>query len=193
LGDVGSQSDAVLKVSGGAADAASLDQAIKTLKAPKVEPETEPRPEPQTSPKAGLPALIPQSPRLVAQSKLDDALAWMNSRHAILDNVGGKAVISCWEQSEDGYERLAFQGPDSFRLRYSNANVFIDAPDGHGGVQKTKMGLALWWLNHRDRAQYRGVKFRPNQGGVVDGYLNLWRDWGVEARPGDWSLILAVC
>jgi hypothetical protein len=157
----------------------------------KAEPEAQPEPEPEPAQepvKAGLPVVI-QPPLLVPEPTIDDALALMNSRHAILDNVGGKSVIGCWEQSDDGYERLAFHGLDSFRLRYSNALVTIEAPDGHGGVHKITMGVAPWWLNHRNRAQYRGVKFRPNEEGVVNGYLNLWRGWGVEAKPGDWRLI----
>jgi Family of unknown function (DUF5906) len=67
--------------------------------------------------------------------------------------------------------------------------ITIDAPDGRGGLRPITVDLAKWWLDHRNRAQYRGVKFRPNQGGVVNGYLNLWRGWGIEPKPGDWSLI----
>ena len=139
--------------------------------------------------KAGLPAVVIQAPPLVPQPTLDDALALMNSRHAILENVGGKTAIGCWEQSDDGYFKLAYHGKDSFLLRYSNATITIEAPDGRGGLRPFTVDLAKWWLEHRNRAQYRGVKFRPNREGVVNGYLNLWRGWGVEPKPGDWSLI----
>jgi hypothetical protein len=113
----------------------------------------------------------------------------MNSRHAILNNVGGKTAIGCWEQWDDGYFRLAYHGKESFLLRYSNATITTDAPDGRGGLRPITTDLAKWWLEHRGRAQYEGVKFRPNQPGVVNGYLNLWRGWGIEPKPGDWSLI----
>jgi hypothetical protein len=135
--------------------------------------------------KGQLPAVVPQAPLV----PLDDALVAMNSRHAILENVGGKTVIGCWEQFDDGYFRLAYHGKDSFLLRYSNATITVDAPDGRGGLRPSTMDLAKWWLDHRNRAQYRGVKFRPNGQGVVNGYLNLWRGWGIEPKPGDWSLI----
>jgi Family of unknown function (DUF5906) len=159
----------------------------------------QPKPEVQAEPdeveavaepvKAGLPAVVISAPPLVPQPTLDDALALMNSRHAILENVGGKTAIGCWEQSDDGYFKLAYHGKESFLLRYSNATITIEAPDGRGGLRPITVDLAKWWLDHRNRAQYRGVKFRPNREGVVNGYLNLWRRWGVEPKPGDWSLI----
>jgi Family of unknown function (DUF5906) len=145
--------------------------------------------EAEPAPKAGLPAVVIQAPPLVPQPTLDDALALMNSRHAILENVGGKTAIGCWEQSDDGYFKLAYHGKDSFLLRYSNATITIEAPDGRGGLRPITVDLAKWWLEHRNRAQYRGVKFRPNREGVVNGYLNLWCGWGIESKPGDWSLI----
>ena len=161
---------------------------------PEGEPEAEAKAEEEVAPeapalKAGLPAVVIQAPPLVPQPSLDDALALMNSRHAILENVGGKTAIGCWEQSDDGYFKLAYHGKDSFLLRYSNATITIEAPDGRGGLRPITVDLAKWWLEHRNRAQYRGVKFRPNREGVVNGYLNLWRGWGIEPRPGDWSLI----
>ncbi len=51
------------------------------------------------------------------------------------------------------------------------------------------MPLGHWWLKHRDRRQYEGITFQPGQGQEVDGRLNLWRGWGIEPRPGDWSLL----
>jgi hypothetical protein len=33
------------------------------------------------------------------------------------------------------------------------------------------------------------MRFYPGKPAEVDGYLNLWRGWAVEPRPGDWSLM----
>jgi hypothetical protein len=159
-------------VSGKADDKAQLDAALMAESAPKAEPQAdsaEPTAEPPL--KAGLPAVIPQSPPLVP---LNDALALMNSKHAILDNVGGKTVIGCWEESNGGYPKLIYQNKESFLLRYSNATITIDAPDGRGGLRSMTASLARWWLEHRDREQYRGVRFRPNSPRVVNGYVNSW-------------------
>jgi len=48
-----------------------------------------------------------------------------------------------------------------------------------------------WWLRNPARRQYAGVVFEPGQGEVVEGRLNLWRGWGVEPKPGDWSRMRA--
>jgi energy-coupling factor transporter ATP-binding protein EcfA2 len=49
--------------------------------------------------------------------------------------------------------------------------------------------LGQWWLAHRDRLQFRGVRFQPGGPKVVNECLNLWQGWGVEPKPGDWGLI----
>ncbi len=51
------------------------------------------------------------------------------------------------------------------------------------------MPLGHWWLKHPERRQYEGLTFQPGAGEEVDGRLNLWRGWGVEPKPGDWSLM----
>jgi len=37
------------------------------------------------------------------------------------------------------------------------------------------------------RRQFRGLIFRPGKQQVTHGFLNLWRGYGVEPKPGDWS------
>jgi hypothetical protein len=139
-------------------------------------------------PRIMLPAVIPPPPPPVTW---DDALAAMNDRHAIIDNYGGKTVIAGWEPSKFDPARLVvvFQNKDSFLLRYSNRYVTIDIPDGRGGTRQTSMALGQWWLSHRQRQQYRGVTFLPAGPEVINQCLNLWRGWGVDPAPGDWSLI----
>ena len=51
------------------------------------------------------------------------------------------------------------------------------------------MGLAQFWLTHRDRRQHRGVIFEPGGPGVINGSLNIWQGWGVKDRQGDCELI----
>jgi hypothetical protein len=117
----------------------------------------------------------------------------MNSRHAIIENYGGKAVIAGWEMSpiNPSKQVIVFQGKESFLLRYSNRSVKKKVPDGKGGVLEMRQQLGAWWLGHRQRRQYRGITFAPGGGGVINERLNIWQGWGVEAKPGDWSLIRA--
>lgn len=149
------------------------------------EPKPEEKPEPE--PKVQLPAVAPS---VAAVGDWDDAMAAMNRQHAIIENVGGKAVIASWEPSTVDPSKLVvvFQNKESFLLRYSNRFVSVGVHTARG-AGTVKMPVGQWWLSHRDRQQFRGVTFRPNGPKVVDRCLNLWQGWGVEARPGDWGLI----
>jgi hypothetical protein len=140
------------------------------------------KPEPEEEEKKALPAVAPVA-------GWDQAVAAMNRQHAIIENVGGKAVISSWEPStiDPGRLVVVFQNKESFLLRYSNRFVSIDVHDGKGGT--VRVPLAQWWLGHRDREQYRGVTFLPGGEKTVGELLNLWQGWGVEAKSGDWGLI----
>jgi hypothetical protein len=122
---------------------------------------------------------------------LDAATAAMNEQHAIIENVGGKTVIASWEPSQINPERLVvvFQNKESFLLRYSNRTVLIDVTDRQGGTGNVRVPLAQWWLANRDRAQFRGVLFRPGGEKIVSDCLNLWQGWGVGPKSGDWRLI----
>jgi len=134
-----------------------------------------------------LPAVVPQK----VPANWDDAIDAMNDRHAIIDNVGGRTVIASWEPSSlDPSRRIVvFQNKESFLLRYSNRYAMIDVADGRGGSRQSTVPLGNWWLAHRKRRQYRGVTFLPAGSKVVNECLNLWQGWGVDSKPGDWSLI----
>ena len=131
------------------------------------------------------PTLAPRRPLVAANAVLQE----MNDRHAIIENVGGASVIASWEPSKINpkWMKLVYQGKDSFLLRYSNRKVLVDYPGGGSG----HVGLGQWWLCHGDRTQYRGVIFAPAGEKVVEGCLNLWQDWGVAAKPGQWPKIKA--
>jgi Family of unknown function (DUF5906) len=153
--------------------------------------ETKPEPE-QAERRAMLPALVPPPPPLQPpKPNWDDAVAAMNTQHAIIENVGGKTVIASWEPSSIDLNRLmvVFQSKESFLLRYSNRFVSLQVPNGRGGNHTVSAPLGQWWLTHRDRPQFRGVTFRPGGEKVVNECLNLWQGWGVEPELGDWGLI----
>jgi energy-coupling factor transporter ATP-binding protein EcfA2 len=158
--------------------ATQLDQELGNAKA---------KPEPEV--KGGLPMVLPRAPKLPVA--WDDVIEAMNKRHAIIDNVGGKTVIAGWEPSQLNPERMVvvFQQKESFLLRYSNRTTAIDVPDGRGGSRQSVEALGQWWLRHRQRRQHRGITFLPGGAEIVNDCLNLWQDWGVEAKLGDWSLI----
>ena len=137
-----------------------------------------PEPEPARAPST---ALVVAAQALPAASQ-DHTIAAMNEHHAIIDNVGGKTVIACWEPSPLDPAKLVvvFQTKDSFllavfqspRARWTcRAGALSSVPIGH------------YWLGHRERRQYRGVTFAPAGPKVINECLNLWQGWGVDAKP----------
>ena len=129
-------------------------------------------PEPEAKPiKAGLPVVVlPPPPLQPPKPNWDEAVAVMNTQHAIIENVGGKTVIASWEPSpiDPGRLMVVFQNKESFLLRYSNRSVWFDVPNKRGGGSHSEsVALGPWWLAHRDRLQFRGVTFRPGEPKVV--------------------------
>jgi hypothetical protein len=118
-----------------------------------------------------------------------DVLAEMNAQHAVLTQEGGKVRVLCWEASDVDETRLVpvLQSFEDFRNRYLNQCVAVGTSD-KGTIYKK---LGHWWLEHRDRRQYKGLRLMPGRPAEHGGYLNLWRGWGVEPAPGDWSLMRA--
>lgn len=174
--------------------AAAFEKERAELKAAIAERAERAEPEDEAQPaKVGLPAVVlPPPPLQPPKPNWDEAVAAMNTQHAIIENVGGKTVIASWEPSPIDLNRLmvVFQSKESFLLRYSNRSVWFDVPNKRGGGSHSEsVALGPWWLSHRDRLQFRGVTFRPGEPKVVHECLNLWQGWGVEARAGDWGLI----
>ena len=189
----------------GAAKAQGLEEVVAKLAEKVAEPEPAVEPKEAKAPDAApeeaeeaerrvmLPAVVPLPPPLQPpKPNWDEAVAVMNTQHAIIENVGGKTVIASWEPSPIDLNRLmvVFQSKESFLLRYSNRSVWFDVPNKRGGGNHSEsVALGPWWLAHRDRLQFRGVTFRPGKPKIVHECLNLWQGWGVEPRAGDWGLI----
>jgi hypothetical protein len=164
-------------------------------KEPEAEPEPQAQPAKKPLPRIQLPAVVPpRKPPAVADwsDVWGEALEAMNKQHAIIENVGGKAVIASWEPAliDPSRRVVVFQNKESFLLRYSNREITLETIDGRGNSRQVKVPLGSWWLGHRYRRQHRGVTFAPAvEGTTVNGCLNLWQGWGVEEQPGDWGLV----
>lgn len=68
------------------------------------------------------------------------------------------------------------------------ANRFVTVVDGEGNQKRKKLGS--YWLAHPQRRTYEGVIFAPD-GDAPQGYYNLFTGWGVEARQGTCTKIIA--
>ena len=116
------------------------------------------------------------------------AIKEMNDKHAIISNLGGKCVVMEWVPSAitEGGTELAYQSFSSFRERYLNR--YVEMPNVKGLMRG--IPTAPYWLAHPDRRQYEGLDIVPNGPAVLpNGYLNLWRGWGVDPKPGSWKLL----
>lgn len=113
-------------------------------------------------------------------------LAELNALHAVLAQQGGKARVLCWERGELDGERAVpvLQSFEDFRNRYLNRVVAVQTEKG-----VVHRPLGDWWLKHPRRRQFLALRFLPGQPEEVDGYLNLWRGFGVPPVAGVWSLM----
>ena len=111
-------------------------------------------------------------------------IAELNAKYAVIKSIGGKCRVLTWEPSPINQEHQSpqFQTFGDFRNSYMNRSVWVG---------KRPVTLGQHWLEHRGRRQYEGLVFVPVGPPEIDGRLNLWRGWGVEPRPGNWSLMQA--
>jgi hypothetical protein len=109
----------------------------------------------------------------------------LNAQYAVV-NETGKAMV---------YERVRDPMIDRYvivRSRFEDfrkfyQNQFLEVTAADGTLKLTSVGEL--WLNHPRRRQYlKGIVFDPTNK-VGPDYWNLWSGFGVQPRPGDWSLM----
>lgn len=111
---------------------------------------------------------------------VEAAVDWINRRYfAALE---GKRVTFYREQAEKLYpmDREAF----SFEL--AGKDVIVGSPN----QEKRVLASQLWTRDGRRRYYPEGLVLDPGRPDDGRAY-NLWRGFGVEPRPGDWSLMRA--
>jgi hypothetical protein len=155
---------------------------------PATQPAEEPEAEAQS--KGALTVIEPSSSAIVPADETPEekAVREMNDKHAVISNLGGKCVIMEWVSSaiSEGQKELSYQSFQAFRERYANQHVIV--PRGRGGWDN--LPFAPIWLAHPHRRQYEGLDLVPGGDRVLpNGYLNLWKGWGVEPRKGSWKLM----
>lgn len=111
-------------------------------------------------------------------------LAEFNERYAAIEDVGGKCAIL----TEDETGAIEYMQPGSFKDFHCNNFVEIKtrSPDGSKEIVK-EVPVGTWWWGHPMRRQFRSVVFEPER--TTPGHYNLWRGFGVEPVPGDWSAL----
>jgi hypothetical protein len=114
-------------------------------------------------------------------------IAELNERHFLIRNTGGKCLVGEMIPSPLGLAKmLSLQNPEAFKTWYANRTIVVRDRDGN--EKRAPLGVA--WLQHPKRRQYEGVDLVPNAPAELpNGILNLWRGFGVKARPGKWELL----
>jgi hypothetical protein len=113
-----------------------------------------------------------------------------NKRYAVIGNVGGKCRVLEWIPSEldEGALVPSFQAKGDFINRYSNRPIGLKKKNGE------PITWGEWWFNSPQRADYRGVVFKPGKPFVISSpeigsWMNLWRGWGIQPAKGRWPLM----
>lgn len=116
----------------------------------------------------------------------DPVLREMNSKHAVISDLGGKCrIITEVYDYTLKRSKISYQSFPDFGNRYCNKKVQI-ATDSDGKPVYKSAGK--WWTEHPQRRQYETVVFSPGRE-VPDAY-NLWQGFACEAIPGDVGLFL---
>src|SRR5262249_23933711 len=143
-----------------------------------------------------LDALIAQAPDLVKRPPEPepppplsgpDLLDKLNAKHAVIID-GGRTLVLRFDRIEytadnmrDAYDAQIYLRPNDYKTFYVNRRVRISEDE--------TMPLGHWWFAHSMRRQYAGLVYEPGAPAIVGDKLNLWRGWGVEPKPGDWTLM----
>jgi len=127
----------------------------------------------------GQQAPVPTHPGNLSEDP-EDRVRELNMKHAVV-MVGGRFTILN-EDWDPVFNRptITFSSKADFTERYGN----IQVPNPNAGRSLVKLGS--YWLASPNRRQYDGITFSPGREHPT--YYNLYRGFGVEPRPGDWSL-----
>lgn len=118
---------------------------------------------------------------------VDPLLAELNSRYAVIQNIGGKCRV-VQEVETHGRMALTHITFGDFRNALCNRKKEYTFEDDNGKTQTKTVMLGDWWLHHPMRRQYERIIFEP--GKDEPGCYNLWHGYAVDAIPGDCDLFL---
>jgi Bifunctional DNA primase/polymerase, N-terminal/Primase C terminal 2 (PriCT-2)/Family of unknown function (DUF5906) len=116
----------------------------------------------------------------------------LNARHFVIRSIGGKCLVGEMVRNPMGSgQMLSLQRVNDFKTWYSNRKITVR---DNKGKKKTK-NLGAFWIEHPKRRQYEGVDLLPDAPTVLpNGYLNLWRGFGVDPTQGQWPLVFGhIC
>lgn len=124
-------------------------------------------------------------PALINKISLAQRIEQVNKEYAVILRGSQVLIMRHWI-GEDGKAHLVFLNKRDFTLLMENQRVIAESSDG----AVKYVPLAKCWLESGARQQYEEIYFRPCDKPYATRY-NLWRGFGVEARPGgEYDLLL---
>jgi hypothetical protein len=112
-------------------------------------------------------------------------LAELDEQYCVV-RVGGKTRVMWFEHEAERWVARYASFAD-FSNYHCNRKIIVPNKKG----MPTDISLGQLWLASPERPTFSGITFQPNKPSIVEGKKNLWRGWGVEPAPGDWSLMRA--
>lgn len=126
--------------------------------------------------------------RAAVKQASEKILQGLNQRYAVV-NEAGKCIVVEWRRDpvldRETLDRITFA---DIKRMYQNRSLQVLVKEG-SEERIERRNLATWWLNHSGRRQYlAGVIFDPTNRASTQ-YMNLWRSFAVQPKPGDWGLM----
>jgi hypothetical protein len=166
-----------------------IKQATKTKEPAGTSTKAAPNGPDHPKPPLELERQAPPSRALPQHDRLDE----LNHRYSVV-NEAGKVWVFEWRLDpalgRQVLDRFSFA---DFRRLYENERIEVVL-----GKKIVSKSIADVWLASPARRQYLdGVIFDPTEKSPAT-YMNLWRGFAVEPKPGDWSLMrthieLVIC
>lgn len=115
-----------------------------------------------------------------AGSDLDQAIARLNQKYFIAPEGGKVRVYIEGCDPETGAPNVTPYSKEDFKLLLADQQV---------RVGNNLVPLAEQWLKNAKARRYAGIALLPGMQAPVDIY-NLWKNWGVEPKPGNHEIAL---
>lgn len=120
--------------------------------------------------------------------RLVDWIQKLNEKHFIIP-LGGKTMVGTLKHDmEIGRERIDFGTFQDQHKLYSHIHVWV--PTGRKGKRLEEVGKV--WTSHPSALRYEDIVFAPGRT-LPPEYLNLWRGFAVDPRPGDCAQYWDLC
>lgn len=132
---------------------------------------------------------------------VSEALEWFNKQgfcavyddgqFRVMRQVEDLTARFIVKDGKDDKPRMRWESAkrQDFLNYYETKKVERESTDAKGKTKSTVVQVAPLWLGWSGRREYEGVVFDPAGRFKNKKLLNLWTDWAVQPKKGDWSLL----